>query len=61
MRGYDVVIASTAGGNYMMDFFLDHQINSSLWKQQPLLKDLEKLKLSVAIKLISQNYCRLLT
>lgn len=44
MRGYDVVIASTAGGNYMMDFFLDQTKDSTLWKRQPILKELEQLK-----------------
>lgn len=44
MRGYDVVIASTAGGNYMLDFFLDHKKDSQLWKTQPVLDDLIKLK-----------------
>lgn len=39
-KGVDVVIASTAGGNYMMDFF-----NSERgWKVQPLYKELTTLK-----------------
>ena len=38
MKGIDVVIASTAGGNYMMDFF--HQ--GERWKEQPLYGDLTK-------------------
>lgn len=35
-KGYDVVVASTAGGNYMMDFF-----NSERgWKVQPLYREM---------------------
>jgi hypothetical protein len=37
MRGYDVVIASTAGGNYMMDFFINQ---TNRWAEQPLYEDL---------------------
>ncbi|MAF91851.1 MAG: alkaline phosphatase family protein [Bdellovibrionota bacterium] len=36
--GYDVVIASTAGGNYMMDFFFGK--NSGKWKVHPTYNDL---------------------
>lgn len=39
MRGKDVVIASTAGGNYMMDFFIHDQAN---WSRQPLFHELSK-------------------
>ncbi len=41
MRGYDVVIASTAGGNFMMDFFVDQNAN---WQRQPTLSEIKKLK-----------------
>lgn len=41
MRGYDVVIASTAGGNFMMDFFVDQNEN---WQRQPTLSEIKKLK-----------------
>ncbi|MGE0615212.1 MAG: hypothetical protein AB7P04_06200 [Bacteriovoracia bacterium] len=40
-RGYDVIVASTAGGNYMMDFFKDHGAG---WIQQPLHADLTHLR-----------------
>ena len=36
-KGVDIVIASTAGGNFMMDFFKDQNAN---WSQQPLYADL---------------------
>jgi hypothetical protein len=39
-KGIDIVIASTAGGNYMMDFFKDQKAG---WKKQPLYKDLTEL------------------
>jgi len=42
MRGYDAVVASTAGGNYMMDFFVDQGAD---WARQPLHSDLVKLML----------------
>lgn len=42
MRNLDVVIASTAGGNYMLDFFADH---GSDWARQPLRDDLTHLRL----------------
>ncbi|MEQ1876450.1 MAG: alkaline phosphatase family protein, partial [Bdellovibrionia bacterium] len=41
MRGKDVVIASTAGGNYMMDFFIHDRAN---WARQPLYAELTKWK-----------------
>ena len=37
MRGYDVVIASTAGGNLMLDLFIDQ---GDRWTEQPLEADL---------------------
>lgn len=36
-KGVDIVVASTAGGNFMMDFFKDQNAN---WSQQPLYGDL---------------------
>lgn len=42
MRGWDVVVASTAGGNYMMDWFVDQGAN---WGRQPVLSELRALKL----------------
>ena len=42
MRGYDVVVASTAGGNYMLDFFVDQEAR---WREQPLYRELTKLRL----------------
>lgn len=42
MRGWDAVVASTAGGNYMMDFFVDQ---GAEWARQPLYADLTKLRL----------------
>jgi hypothetical protein len=41
MRGWDVVVASTAGGNYMMDWFVDQGDN---WGRQPVLSELRALK-----------------
>lgn len=41
-KNIDVIIASTAGGNYMMDFFIHSQ---SQWKRQPLHHQLTSLKL----------------
>ncbi len=43
MKNYDVIIASTAGGNYMLDFF-NGQDDAS-WRQQPVYEDLTRLKL----------------
>jgi len=42
LKNLDVVVASTAGGNYMLDFFLDQGAN---WKRQPILKELKNLRL----------------
>lgn len=58
-KGYDVVIASTAGGNYMMDFFIDQE---DLWNKQPHYKDLIKLNLisgGPSIDIISEIVKRL--
>ncbi len=41
MKGNDVIVASTAGGNYMMDFFLDQGAH---WAAQPLYSDLTHLR-----------------
>ena len=41
MRGFDLVVASTAGGNYMMDFFVDQGDN---WARQPVLAELKALR-----------------
>jgi hypothetical protein len=41
MRGYDLVVASTAGGNYMLDFFVDQGEN---WARQPVLAELRTLR-----------------
>ncbi len=43
MKDFDVIIASTAGGNYMMDFFSGQ--DDASWRQQPLYGDLTQLKL----------------
>ncbi len=43
MKNYDVIIASTAGGNYMLDFFNGQ--NDVSWRQQPVYEDLTHLKL----------------
>ncbi len=43
MRGYDAVVASTAGGNYMLDFFVD--ANGPGWSRQPLYRELVTLEL----------------
>lgn len=40
MRGWDVIVASTAGGNYMMDWFVDQGPN---WTRQPVLSELRAL------------------
>lgn len=42
VRNYDLIVASTAGGNYMMDFFKGHDADS--WKVQPVIEDLKHLK-----------------
>lgn len=41
MRGWDVVVASTAGGNYMLDFFVDQ---GEGWARQPVLAELARLR-----------------
>lgn len=41
VRGVDVVVASTAGGNYMMDFFVDQGAD---WARQPVLAELRVLR-----------------
>ena len=41
MKGYDVVVSSTAGGNYTMDFFVDQ---AESWSRQPVMEDLLALK-----------------
>ena len=41
MRGLDVVVASTAGGNYMLDLFVDQGDN---WGRQPVLSELRALR-----------------
>jgi hypothetical protein len=41
MKGWDAVVASTAGGNYMLDFFIDQE---SRFGQQPLYSDLVALR-----------------
>ena len=41
MRGHDLVVASTAGGNYMMDFFVDQ---GEAWSRQPVLAELRSLR-----------------
>jgi hypothetical protein len=41
MKGLDVVVASTAGGNYMMDFFVDQGAG---WARQPILAELRALR-----------------
>lgn len=43
MKDYDVIIASTAGGNYMLDFFNGQ--TDELWRQQPVYEDLTHVKL----------------
>ncbi len=42
VKGYDLIIASTAGGNYMVDAFIDQ--TPANWVRQPVLKDLEQLR-----------------
>lgn len=37
MKGYDVVVASTAGGNYMLDLFVDQ---GDQWARQPIEAEL---------------------
>ncbi len=42
MKGYDVVVGSTAGGNHNMEFFKSQGKN---WREQPTYKDLQELTL----------------
>jgi len=42
VKGEDIVIASTAGGNYMIDLFVDQNEN---WERQPVLEEIEDLTL----------------
>ncbi len=55
MRGVDAVVASTAGGNYMIDLFADH---SEGWSRQPLLHELKDLELigGGRIDIVSEIY-----
>lgn len=41
MRGLDLVVASTAGGNYMLDLFVDQ---GDGWGRQPVLAELRALR-----------------
>ena len=41
MKGIDVVVASTAGGNFMLDFFNDQGRG---WAEQPLYRDLAEMR-----------------
>jgi hypothetical protein len=41
LRGIDVVVASTAGGNYMLDLFADQ---AERWREQPVYADLLEVK-----------------
>ena len=41
MKGYDVIVASTGGGNYMLDFFIDQNKN---WRRQPIYSELTSLR-----------------
>ncbi len=43
MKSYDVIIASTAGGNYMLDFFNGQ--DDEAWRKQPVYEDLTHVKL----------------
>ncbi|MBI2521068.1 MAG: alkaline phosphatase family protein [Bdellovibrio sp.] len=58
VKGVDVVIASTAGGNYMIDFFIDQAEN---WSKQPLYEDIRHLKLmsGQVVDMISELATRL--
>jgi hypothetical protein len=42
MKGYDVIVGSTAGGNHNMDLFIDQGSN---WKKQPLISHLKDYQL----------------
>lgn len=41
-KGYDVLVASTAGGSFMMEFFKDQE---SGWTQQPIYSDLTSINI----------------
>jgi hypothetical protein len=60
MKGIDVIVASTAGGNYMLDTFVDQQQH---WAQQPVREQLEHLvplrAPETPIDLIDEVYRRL--
>ncbi len=43
VKGYDLIVASTAGGNFMIDAFIDQTEKN--WVRQPRLKELEKWKI----------------
>ncbi len=56
MRNYDAIVASTAGGNYMLDLFADP---GQGWVQQPLLEQLERLEVldgSGPLDIVSELY-----
>ncbi len=42
VKGYDLVIASTAGGNYMVDAFVGQDDKN--WSRQPVFSELRKLR-----------------
>ncbi|MFT6070878.1 MAG: hypothetical protein ACJAT2_002639 [Bacteriovoracaceae bacterium] len=42
MKGFDVIVGSTAGGNHNMDLFIDQGSN---WKKQPLISHLRNYQL----------------
>jgi hypothetical protein len=58
MKGVDFILASTAGGNYMIDAFADQGAN---WARQPYEKDLLELNLMSGqkIKLLEEIKTRL--
>lgn len=59
MRGLDAVVASTAGGNYMIDLFVDQ---GEGWTRQPVRAELEDLELidgSGPVNVIDEIYASL--
>jgi len=59
MKGYDAVVASTAGGNYMIDLFVDQGAN---WPRQPLHRDLRALRPLAGgrpVDIVEEIYARL--
>ncbi|MCK4587665.1 MAG: alkaline phosphatase family protein, partial [Gammaproteobacteria bacterium] len=62
MKGIDVVVASTAGGNYMLDLFIDQD---RFFTRQPLYKDLLSIKplanqgMASPVNIIDEIYIRL--